>query len=253
MKTIQRNILISLVPLLTPLSGFAETPEKVALVAPLPSTKGTVNAWRASQVIGQNVKNAGDETIGEVKDLLVDMKSGEIHAVVVSAGGFLGLGDVLTAVPVSALRFDNEAKAFKTKLTKEQLGKAPQFKTTSWPDYSDVATIQAMRSYRDSIGGEVIESDNSAQNEKPENKSGLIPTDQGNSEKDVQITRDIRTSIIDTDLSFKAKNIKIITKDERVVLKGVVENDDEHQAILKIAKDHANAAKITDELEVNAK
>lgn len=253
MKTIQRNIIISLIPLLTPLTAFAQTAEKSALVAPIPGIKGAATAWRASQVIGQNVKNAGDETIGEVQDLLVDMKSGEIHAVVVSAGGFLGIGDVLTAVPVSALRFDVEAKAFKTKLTREQLGKAPQFKTTSWPDYSDIATIQAMRSYRDSISGDVTEPDNSARNEKPENKDGLSPTDQGSSEKDIQITRDIRSAVIDTDLSFNAKNIKIITKDDRVVLKGVVETHAEHQTILKIAKDHANDAKITDELKVNAK
>jgi sporulation protein YlmC with PRC-barrel domain len=252
MKTIQRNILISLVPLLTSLAAFAETAEKSALVSPIPSNKGSTTAWRASEVIGQNVKNAGNETIGEVQDLLVDMKSGEIHAVVVSAGGFLGIGDILTAVPVSALRFDVDAKAFKTKLTKEQLGRAPQFKKTTWPDYSDVTTMAAMRSYLESIGGDVTAPDNSAQNEKTENKDVLLPTDQGNSEKDIQITKDIRSSIINSDMSFNAKNIKIITKNESVILKGVVETSAEHQAILKIAKDHANAAKITDELKVNA-
>ena len=78
-------------------------------------------------------------------------------------------------------------------------------------------------------------------------------TDQGNSEKDVQITKDIRSSIMDADLSFNAKNIKIITRNENVTLKGVVESHAEHQAILVIAKNHANAAKITDDLKVNAK
>ncbi len=252
MKAFQRNILIALVPMLTPLIALAETSENRALISSVSRTKGAATAWRASEVIGQSVKNAGDETIGEVQDLLVDMKSGEIHAVVVSAGGFLGIGDVLTAVPVSALRFDVEAKAFKTKLTKEQLGNAPQFKPTTWPDYSDATTIDAMRSYRDSIGGDVTAPDNSAQNENTANKD-VTPVDQGNSEKDMKITQDIRSSVIGTDMSFNAKNIKIITNDERVVLKGVVETDAEHQAILKIAKNHANSAKITDELKVNVK
>lgn len=55
------------------------------------------------------------------------------------------------------------------------------------------------------------------------------------------------------DLSFNAKNIKIITRDEHVTLKGMVESDAEHQAILKIAGNHANTAMITDDLKVNIK
>lgn len=253
MKIIQRSFLISLVPLLTPLTAFAEADRKADLVAPVAGTKGSAASWRASQVIGLNVKNAGDETIGEVKDLVLDMKSGEILAVVISSGGFLGMADTLSAVPVSVLRYDANTKAFKTKLTKEQLGKAPQFKTGAWPDYDDAANTEALRTYRDSVGGDVTAPDNSAQNEKAKNKDVMIPTDQGNSDKDVQITKDIRASIMATDLSFNAKNIKIITRDEKVVLKGVVENHAEHAAILKIARNHANSAKITDELEAKSK
>ncbi|MES2657992.1 MAG: PRC-barrel domain-containing protein [Verrucomicrobiota bacterium] len=251
MKTIHRSFLVSLVPLLTPMTAFAEADKQVGLVAPLPLAKGTAAGWRASEVIGQNVKNAGDETIGEVEDLVVDMKSGEIHAVVISSGGFLGMADTLSAVPVSVLRFDVDAKAFKTKLTKEQLGKAPHFKTTEWPDYGDATTMETLRSYRDSVGGDVTAPDNSAQNEKEMNKDGLTPTDQGTTEKEVQVTKDIRSSIMATDLSFNAKNIKIITQGNHVTLKGVVETAAEHQAILKIANDHA--AKVTDELKVNPK
>jgi len=254
MKTIQRSLLISLVPLLTPLTAFAEAHKQAELASPVPGTKGSASSWRASQVIGLNVKNAGDETIGEVQDLVLDMKSGEILAVVISSGGFLGMADTLSAVPVSVLRYDGTAKAFKTKLTKEQLGKAPQFKSTEWPDYNTEGTAtETLRSYRDAVGGDVTAPDNSAQNEKPKNKEVMIPTDQGNSDKDVQITKDIRAEVMSTDLSFNAKNIKIITKDENVVLKGVVENHAEHEAILKIAKNHANSAKISDELEMKSK
>jgi sporulation protein YlmC with PRC-barrel domain len=253
MKTIQSRLLISLVPLLSPLTAFAETEKQVALVSPIPGTKGSAASWRASQVMGLNVKNAADETIGEVKDLILDMKTGEVLAVIISSGGFLGIADTLSAVPVSVLRYDGTAKAFKTSLTKEQLGKAPQFKTHAWPDYSDATSIEALRSYRDSIGGDVSAPDNTAQNEKEINNDSVTPIDQGNSAKDVQITKDIRSGIMDTDLSFNAKNIKIITRNERVTLKGVVESHDEHEAILKIARNHADTAMITDDLKVNSK
>lgn len=253
MKTIQRNLLISLVPLLCPLTAFAETGKDAEMVSPVPGTKGSAASWRASQVIGLNVKNAADETIGEVKDLVVDMKAGKILAVVISSGGFLGMADTLSAVPVTALRYDGTAKAFKTKLTKEQLGKAPQFKTNAWPDYNEATSVEALRSYRDSIGDDVTDPDNTARNKEEMHTDAVNPTDQGNSAKDIQITKDIRSSIMDTDLSFNAKNIKVITRNEHVTLKGVVESDAEHQAILKIARNHANTAKITDDLQVKSK
>ena len=252
MKNIQRKLIISLAPLFIPLAAIAETENRPTVLISVTGAKVDASSWRASQVIGLNVKNAGDETIGEVEDLVLDMKGGEILAVIVSSGGFLGVADTLSAVPVEALRYDDAAKAFKTKLTKEQLGKAPQFKKDAWPDYSEATSIEAMRSYRDSIGGDVTKPDNSAQNEKEVSEDAPNPTDQGNSDKDMQITKDIRAGIMGADLSFNAKNIKIITRNEHVTLKGVVESHDEHKAILKIAGNHANAGKITDDLKVKS-
>lgn len=251
MKTIPRSLLISLVPIFAPLAVFAEAEKQEEIESPVPGTKGNADSWRASQVMGVDVKNAGDETIGKVEDLVLDMKGGEILAVIVSSGGFLGVDDTLSAVPVAILRYDKRAKAFKTKLTKEQLGKAPQFKKDAWPDYSDATSAEALRSYRDSIGGDVSKPDNTAQNDEEMKKDAVDPTDQGNSDKDIQITKDIRSSIMDTDLSFNAKNIKVITRNEHVTLRGVVKSDAERKAIVKIAGNHANTGKITNDLKVD--
>jgi sporulation protein YlmC with PRC-barrel domain len=274
MKAIQRTILISLVPLLTTVTAFAEAGKQAAPggtlgVAPNPETKAGA---RASQLIGLNVKNATEQTIGEVKDLVLDMKSGEVLAVIISSGGFLGMADTLSAVPLTSLRYDGAAKRITTSLTKEQLGKAPQFKGDAWPDYSQPAPNEALRSFRDSIGGGVTDRqpsapddtardtatdttapDNSARNKNEISKGEVNPIDQGNSSEDVRITKDIRSALMDADLSFNAKNIKIITRNEHVTLKGVVESDAEHQAILKIARNHANTANITDNLKVKSK
>ncbi len=48
-------------------------------------------------------------------------------------------------------------------------------------------------------------------------------------------------------------NDKIITRNESVTLKGVVESHEEHEAILKIARNHANTARTTDDLKVDAR
>ena len=252
MKTIHKSIVISLVPLLAPLAAFAGPEKQAGPGSSVQGTKGSAASWRASQVMGLKVENAADETIGEVKDLVLDMKSGEILAVVITSGGFLGISDTLSAVPVTHLRYDNTSKAFKTSLTKEQLGRAPQFKSGAWPDFNEATTIQALRSFRDSIGGDVSAPDNTAQNEKEMRKDAVNPTDQGNSEKDVRITKDIRSSIMDEDLSFNAKNIKIITRNGHVTLKGVVKSHDEHEAILRIVRNRVNTAEITDDLKVKS-
>jgi len=80
---------------------------------------------RASKIIGAKVYK-GDTSIGQIEDVLVDLNHATTPAVILSVGGFLGMGDKLVAVPVTAIKVDSEAK-FSTDLTKEQLTNAPAF------------------------------------------------------------------------------------------------------------------------------
>jgi sporulation protein YlmC with PRC-barrel domain len=80
---------------------------------------------RASKLIGSKVYK-GDTSIGQIEDVLVDLDHASVTAVILSVGGFLGIGDKLVAVPVDQLKVGREAK-FTTDLTKEQLANAPPF------------------------------------------------------------------------------------------------------------------------------
>lgn len=80
---------------------------------------------RASKLIGSKVYK-GDTSIGTIEDVLVDLDNARVSAVILSVGGFLGMGDKLVAVPVNQLKVGSEAK-FATDLTKEQLAAAPAF------------------------------------------------------------------------------------------------------------------------------
>src|SRR3954454_3081982 len=53
--------------------------------------------WRSSKLVGLNVYNDSNESLGSINDLLTD-KSGNIKAVVIGVGGFLGVGEHLVAV-----------------------------------------------------------------------------------------------------------------------------------------------------------
>jgi sporulation protein YlmC with PRC-barrel domain len=68
------------------------------------STKGN---WRTSKLVGLNVYNDSNESIGSINDMLTD-KSGDIKAVVIGVGGFLGIGEHLVAVPLDKVKFVDE-------------------------------------------------------------------------------------------------------------------------------------------------
>ena len=90
--------------------AFAQTPttttnrSDMASPAAASSLQGD---WRASKVVGLNVYNDDNQNIGSINDLLTD-KSGNIKAVVIGVGGFLGVGQHLVAVPFDKIKFANE-------------------------------------------------------------------------------------------------------------------------------------------------
>ena len=80
---------------------------------------------RASKIIGNKVYK-GDTSIGQIEDVLVELDRASVPAVILSVGGFLGVGEKLVAVPLSQIKVGSEAR-FVTDLTKDQLAKAPAF------------------------------------------------------------------------------------------------------------------------------
>src|SRR6202048_2323387 len=68
------------------------------------STLSLQGNWRASKVVGLRVYNDNNESLGTINDLLMD-KSGNIKAVVLGVGGFLGVGEHLVAVPFEKISF----------------------------------------------------------------------------------------------------------------------------------------------------
>ena len=64
--------------------------------------------YRASELIGGGVYGADGARIGDINDVLVDGR-GQVAAVVLGVGGFLGIGEKSVAVPMQALRFEADA------------------------------------------------------------------------------------------------------------------------------------------------
>jgi len=96
--------------------------------------------------------------------------------------------------------------------------------------------------------------DNTIQNRGETESSAVTPLDQGESELDLKITQTIRQSIMDDQsLSTNAHNIKIVTKDGRVVLRGPVDSQDEKNRIQAVADRVAGANQVQNDLEIAPK
>ncbi len=80
---------------------------------------------RATRFVGAKVFQ-GDIAIGEIEDVLIDLDHGTATAVILSVGGFLGIGEKSVAVPVNQIKAGSEAR-FTSTITKEQLAIAPRF------------------------------------------------------------------------------------------------------------------------------
>jgi sporulation protein YlmC with PRC-barrel domain len=93
---------------------------------------------RASKMVGMDVRDPSDKNLGDVEDVVVDDTSGRVAYVVLSFGGFLGMGDKLFAIPWHALRPDfKDADKVVLDVPKEKLQSAPGFDKKNWPNMAD--------------------------------------------------------------------------------------------------------------------
>ena len=111
--------------------AFAED-AKTTGTAPAAAKFSTVgkDEMFSSKLKGLNVTNQKDETVGEISDIA--MKGSQIEALILSVGGFLGMGEHYVAVSPSSVnvRYDqkNDKWLASMNTTKEALKAAPEFK-----------------------------------------------------------------------------------------------------------------------------
>lgn len=93
--------------------------------------------------------------------------------------------------------------------------------------------------------------DNTKRNERDRSSAALTPMDQGGGQTDLKITQQIRQAVMaDKSLSFTAKNVKIITSNGKVTLRGPVNSEQERSAIEAAARKVAGTTQVDNQLEV---
>ena len=110
------------------LAGGAASAQTVVTTETFVSAKPT--DVLSYNLVGLNITSNANETIGEIKDLI--LSQGELSGYIVSVGGFLGMGERYVIVRPSAVKvtYDDNEKKWHAVMdaTKEQLKTAPEFK-----------------------------------------------------------------------------------------------------------------------------
>jgi len=91
---------------------------------PMPSQAASADTRK---LIGRNIQNAQNETIGEIKSVFIG-KDGNVDSVMVGVGGFLGMGEREVRLNWSELNVSQNGEKVTVNLTKDQLKAKPEYK-----------------------------------------------------------------------------------------------------------------------------
>lgn len=104
-----------------PSSDRAEHPHRYILVRPDQMTPLVTNRDTASSIRGETVKAQNGESVGEIDRIMLDPSSGRIAYLLLSRGGFLGIGEEWVPVPAQALSWSDRDGAYVMKAGADKL------------------------------------------------------------------------------------------------------------------------------------
>jgi sporulation protein YlmC with PRC-barrel domain len=101
----------------------------------------------ANTLIGDHVHNHKDEHLGDVKEIMLDTRTGRVAYAVLSCGGVFSIGEKLFAVPWAALKLDTVNKRFVLNVEKARFENALGFNSDSWPNMADQSWVDRIHNY----------------------------------------------------------------------------------------------------------
>ena len=107
----------------------------------------TSNLIGSDKVEGTAVYGADERKIGSVKRVMIDKVSGRAEYVVVSFGGFLGMGEDYYPMPWEQLKYDTALGGYLVDITESELKGAPKFnQSTDW-DWASQSRERVINDY----------------------------------------------------------------------------------------------------------
>jgi len=102
---------------------------------------------KASSVIGTGVVNPQGESLGEIKELVIDPRIGRVAYAVVSLVRSFVMGEKLFAIPFSAFDYNVTKNQYVLDVSRERMIAAPGFDANHWPTMSEETWNREISSY----------------------------------------------------------------------------------------------------------
>ena len=98
-------------------------------------------------LVGYAVYNHRGEEVGDIKDVMLEVRSGKVAYALLSFRAIVGLGEKVFPVPWRALTFDGENRRFLLKIDKHRLADAPGYHKNRSPNITDPAWVRDIDSF----------------------------------------------------------------------------------------------------------
>ena len=102
---------------------------------------------QADSIKGSAVVNADGQRIGDIQDIVLDVRQGSAEFAVVGVGGFLGVGEKNVAVPWNRLRPAGQPQSFVLDASRQTLEQAPAIDLENVAEMQEPATRQRISSF----------------------------------------------------------------------------------------------------------
>ncbi len=209
--------------------------------------RSATTSMAATDLVGMDVHNRAGDKVGAIDKLYLDLEGGQVIGVVVSTGGFLGMGAHHNVLALNELDYNAGEETVHVNLSRAQLRSAPTYKE------GDSSWHAAVRERSERIAALRVTTGTPSRTAQSDSNS---PTafSQGNSSTETKMTADIRRAIRDSDnMSTRANNVTIITQEDKVLLRGDVDSEREKMAIEALARGKAGVENVTSELVVRTR
>ena len=101
----------------------------------------------ADKVKGTYVFNAQGDRVGEINDLMIDKRSGQVAYAIMSFGGFLGVGNSYHPLPWSLLKYNTNLGGYLVDIDQSQLEDAPSYPVGTEPAWGDPEYERALHDF----------------------------------------------------------------------------------------------------------
>jgi osmotically-inducible protein OsmY len=214
---------------------------------------------KATDLIGMTVANDQSDKLGEVRDFVMELHSGRIVYFGLSAGGILGIGDKLIALPPRALSMSADQKSLRVSADRELLKRAPALQKGQWPTLADKNFLASVNGFQPLTagGGPEIREAAGAKQKSPQvttPKSNERISSQGNvvhDRRDSDLAQRVTDALTaDNSLAAAVQQISVTSENGLITLRGYANSEAEKRAVVSKIEAISGVGKVNDQLEV---